>query len=114
MVEGDDLFDGGSIADAERLLPGGMPPSFFAAAGVVVFIIGIGGIVYHNIGVSGQAEDMGVEFAVDVFGVGDVCGSVTVPGDTVSDGSAGMVKQRVFDGDAFKLDGFCDVHFAEE
>src|SRR5207237_3256566 len=78
------------LAKADAFLPGGMPPADVAA----VLVVGVHAVVDDEVRAGDQAEDVAIEAAGHVLGIGDVAQRAAVVLDAIAGGAVGMIERR--------------------
>src|SRR5579885_183703 len=96
VVEDDEPADLGGIGDAHAFLPGRVAP--VAVRGV--FVVGIGGIVNHQVGALDEPHHVAVAPRRLVLGIGDVGDALAAVFDAVAGGAVGVVERGGADVDA--------------
>jgi hypothetical protein len=90
VVEHDQCPDPGRIGEAHPFLPSRMPPMLVRR----VFLVSIGAVVNHHIGVIDEPQHVGVEPAGLMLGIGDVGNRLAVVFDAVAGGPVRQLRNR--------------------
>src|SRR5437764_3169384 len=78
------------LAKADAFLPGGMPPADVAP----VFVVGVHAVVDDDVRIRDEREDVAVEAARHVLGVGDIAERAALVVDAIAGRAVGMIERR--------------------
>ena len=89
MVEDHHLAHIGGLTDLACFLPCGMAPALLGR----IFLIGIGGIIDHDVGILRQLQDIFVQTVGEVLGIGDDGDRLVLVFQTITGAAIGVVER---------------------